>query len=49
MKRVFSNCKQSNERGSDYYRCAVALEKFFMSKMADAGLEQDEPLSLGSH
>ena len=45
MLRVFSNCRQFNERGSDYYRCAAALEKFFLSKMAEAGLEQAESLS----
>ena len=38
MKRVFSNCRQFNERGSDYYRCATALEKFFIGRMTDAGL-----------
>ena len=49
MRRVFSNCRQFNERGSDFYRCAVALEKFFTAKMAEAGLETDEPSSLGDH
>ena len=42
MHRVFSNSKQYNERGSDYYRCAIALEKFFVSLMSDAGLEQND-------
>ena len=45
MVRVFSNCRQFNERGSDYYRCSVALEKFFLSKMAEYGLEQVESSS----
>ena len=48
MRRVFSNCKQINERGSDYYRCAAALEKFFIMKMTEAGLEQAEPLVLNT-
>ena len=45
MIRVFSNCQQFYERGSDYYRCATALEKFFLSKMAEYGLEQMETTS----
>ena len=44
MHRVFSNCRQFNERGSDYYRCAAALEKFFATQMVEAGLEQTEPV-----
>lgn len=43
MRRLFSNSKQFNDRNSDYYRCAVALEKFFLAKMAEASLDQAEP------
>ena len=38
MVRVFANCKKFNERTTDYYRCAVVLEKFFIAKMTEAGL-----------
>ncbi|KAL5496772.1 hypothetical protein EMCRGX_G013130 [Ephydatia muelleri] len=38
MKRIFANCKTYNEKNTDYHRCAVTLERFFITKMKDAGL-----------
>lgn len=38
MRRVFANCKMYNERSTDYFRCAISLEKFFVTKMKDSGL-----------
>lgn len=38
MRRMFTNCKMYNDRGTDYYRCAVSLEKFFTTKMKEYGL-----------
>ena len=38
MRRIFTNCKMYNEKNTDYYRCAIALEKFFVGKMRDASI-----------
>lgn len=38
MRRIFANCKMYNERNTDYYRCAIALEKFYVSKMKEASI-----------
>ena len=38
MKRMFTNCKMYNEKNTDYYRCAMALEKFFVGKMRDTNI-----------
>lgn len=38
MRRIFTNCKMYNEKNTDYYRCALALEKFFVGKMRDASI-----------
>ena len=35
MKRIFNNCKVYNERNSDYVRCALILEKYFVGKMKE--------------
>ncbi|KAM4802720.1 LOW QUALITY PROTEIN: histone acetyltransferase KAT2B-like [Urocitellus parryii] len=36
--RVFTNCKEYNPPESEYYKCANILEKFFFSKIKEAGL-----------
>jgi len=38
MRRILANCKMYNERNTDYYRCAIALEKFYVSKMKEASI-----------
>ena len=38
MRRIFNNCKTFNERNTDYYRSAIALEKFYINKMKEAGI-----------
>lgn len=38
MRRIFNNCKTFNERNTDYYRSAISLEKFYVSKMKEAGI-----------
>uniref|UniRef100_A0A8C6RX03 Histone acetyltransferase n=1 Tax=Nannospalax galili TaxID=1026970 RepID=A0A8C6RX03_NANGA len=38
LQRVFTNCKEFNPPESEYYRCASILEKFFFSKIKEAGL-----------
>lgn len=38
LQRVFTNCKEYNPPESEYYRCANVLEKFFFSKIKEAGL-----------
>ncbi|XP_039747718.1 histone acetyltransferase KAT2A [Pararge aegeria] len=37
MARIFSNCRLYNSPDTDYYRCANTLEKYFQTKMKDAG------------
>ncbi|XP_036926574.1 histone acetyltransferase KAT2B isoform X2 [Sturnira hondurensis] len=38
LQRVFTNCKEYNPPESEYYKCANVLEKFFFSKIKEAGL-----------
>ena len=38
VKRVFTNCQMYNEKGTELYKCAVQMEKFFISKMKASGL-----------
>ncbi|XP_041511407.1 histone acetyltransferase KAT2B isoform X2 [Microtus oregoni] len=38
LQRVFTNCKEYNPPESEYYKCASILEKFFFSKVKEAGL-----------
>ncbi|XP_061677596.1 histone acetyltransferase KAT2B isoform X2 [Syngnathoides biaculeatus] len=38
MQRVFTNCREYNAPESEYYKCANLLEKFFYSKIKEAGL-----------
>uniref|UniRef100_A0A8C0A3H2 histone acetyltransferase n=1 Tax=Bos mutus grunniens TaxID=30521 RepID=A0A8C0A3H2_BOSMU len=38
LQRVFTNCKEYNPPESEYYKCASILEKFFFSKIKEAGL-----------
>ncbi|XP_026736170.1 histone acetyltransferase KAT2A isoform X1 [Trichoplusia ni] len=38
MTRIFTNCRLYNSPETDYYRCANTLEKYFHTKMKEAGL-----------
>ncbi|KAL2079852.1 hypothetical protein ACEWY4_023645 [Coilia grayii] len=38
MQRIFTNCREYNPPESEYYRCASLLEKFFYTKIKEAGL-----------
>lgn len=38
MTRIFSNCRFYNQAETNYYQCAVGLEKFFQTKMKEVGL-----------
>ena len=41
FRRIILNCRSYNERGTEYYKCAANLEKFFMTKMKSMGLWYD--------
>lgn len=38
MTRIFTNCKFYNQVETEYYQCAVKLEKFFQTKMKEETL-----------
>uniref|UniRef100_A0A7N6A5Y7 histone acetyltransferase n=1 Tax=Anabas testudineus TaxID=64144 RepID=A0A7N6A5Y7_ANATE len=38
MQRIFTNCREYNPPESEYYKCANLLEKFFYTKIKEAGL-----------
>lgn len=38
MTRIFTNCRSYNEHDTEYYKCANVVERFFLSKMREAGL-----------
>ncbi|XP_008420173.1 histone acetyltransferase KAT2B isoform X1 [Poecilia reticulata] len=38
MQRIFTNCREYNAPESEYYKCANILEKFFYTKIKEAGL-----------
>lgn len=38
MQRIFTNCREYNAPESEYYKCANLLEKFFYTKIKEAGL-----------
>ncbi|CAJ0921614.1 unnamed protein product [Ranitomeya imitator] len=38
LQRIFTNCKEYNPPESEYYKCANILEKFFYTKIKEAGL-----------
>ncbi|TRY74168.1 hypothetical protein DNTS_004229, partial [Danionella cerebrum] len=38
VKRIFTNCREYNPPESEYYKCANLLEKFFYTKIKEAGL-----------
>ncbi|XP_005997841.1 histone acetyltransferase KAT2B isoform X2 [Latimeria chalumnae] len=38
MQRVFTNCREYNPPESEYFKCANVLEKFFYTKIKEAGL-----------
>lgn len=38
MTRIFTNCRLYNEPDTEYYKCANVVERFFLSKMKEAGL-----------
>lgn len=33
MQKIFDNCKKYNDDSSNYYKCAVKLEKFCKEKL----------------
>ena len=41
MKLIINNCRRFNERGTEYYKCSLQLEKFFIGRMKSAGLWLD--------
>ncbi|KAF3707474.1 Histone acetyltransferase KAT2B [Channa argus] len=41
MQRIFTNCREYNPPESEYYKCANLLEKFFYTKIKEAGLIKD--------
>ena len=36
--RIFTNCRMYNDPDTEYYRCSTVLEKYFHSRLKDAGL-----------
>ncbi|XP_015829340.1 histone acetyltransferase KAT2B isoform X2 [Nothobranchius furzeri] len=38
MQRIVTNCREYNPPESEYYKCANILEKFFYTKIKEAGL-----------
>lgn len=38
MRRMFSNCKQSNPKESHLVNCAVELERLYQTKMSQMDL-----------
>ena len=38
MKRMFANCRAYNAPDTEYFNCAVSLEKYVMTKLRDHGL-----------
>ncbi|XP_032668587.1 histone acetyltransferase KAT2A-like [Odontomachus brunneus] len=38
MMRIFTNCRLYNSPDTEYYRCANSLEKYFQTRMKEAGL-----------
>ena len=41
MKWIFDNCRTYNERGTDFYKLSIQMEKVFVNKMKSAGLWYD--------
>ncbi len=41
MIRILTNCKLYNEKTTDYYKCAIILEKVFYSKMKEHNLNTE--------
>ncbi|XP_073486322.1 histone acetyltransferase KAT2B isoform X1 [Aquarana catesbeiana] len=38
LQRIFTNCREYNPPESEYFKCANILEKFFYTKIKEAGL-----------
>ena len=38
LKRMFANCRAYNAPDTEYYNCAVILEKYVNAKLRDHGL-----------
>ncbi|XP_069504973.1 histone acetyltransferase KAT2B isoform X2 [Ambystoma mexicanum] len=38
LQRIFTNCREYNPPESEYFKCANLLEKFFYTKIKEAGL-----------
>jgi len=41
MLRIFRNCRTYNEKSSDYFKYANAVERFFINKMKEVGAMVD--------
>ena len=41
MMRILINCKLYNEKTTDYYKCAIILEKIFFGKMKEHNLNTE--------
>ncbi|KAK7005041.1 histone acetyltransferase KAT2B [Biomphalaria glabrata] len=38
MNRIVTNCRSYNEPDTEYYKCANTIEKYYITKMKEAGL-----------
>ncbi len=38
MQRMFANCRAYNDPDTEYYKCANVLEKYYNTKLKEAGL-----------
>ncbi|XP_005096521.2 histone acetyltransferase KAT2A isoform X2 [Aplysia californica] len=38
MNRIITNCRSYNEPDTEYYKCANTIEKYYITKMREAGL-----------
>lgn len=38
LQRIITNCREYNPPESEYFKCANLLEKFFYTKIKEAGL-----------
>lgn len=38
MNRIITNCRSYNEPDTEYYKCANTIEKYYVTKMKEAGL-----------
>ena len=38
MNRIVTNCRSYNEPDTEYYKCANTIEKYYVTKMKEAGV-----------